>query len=117
MGMRRKAIAVLIALASACLAATGASRAEEITLYSTREAALVAPVVAAFTEASGIKVKIVFVEDSLVKRLASEGEASPADVLLTIGLDKTTQLASGRPDTGFHVAASRTGRSGKSSRE
>ena len=83
----------MIAVASACLAATGASRAEEITLYSTREAALVEPVVAAFTEASGVKVKIVFVEDSLVKRLGSEGETSPADVLVTIGLDKTTQLA------------------------
>jgi iron(III) transport system substrate-binding protein len=93
MAMPRKAIAVLIAMAPACLAAT--SRAEEITLYSTREATLVAPVVAAFTETSGIKVKIVFVEDSLVKRLVSEGEVSPADVLLTIGLDKTTQLATG----------------------
>ncbi|WLB54996.1 extracellular solute-binding protein [Bradyrhizobium japonicum] len=93
MAARHKAIAVLIAAASACLAATGASRAEEITLYSTREAALVEPVVAAFTEASGVKVKIVFVEDSLVKRLASEGIASPADVLMTIGLDKTTQLS------------------------
>lgn len=93
MAVRHKAIAVLIAAASACLAATGASRAEEITLYSTREAALVEPVVAAFTEASGVKVKIVFVEDSLVKRLVSEGDASPADVLMTIGLDKTTQLS------------------------
>ena len=93
MAVRHKAIAVLIAAASACLAATGASRAEEITLYSTREAALVEPVVAAFTEASGVKVKIVFVEDGLVKRLTSEGAASPADVLLTIGLDKTTQPA------------------------
>ncbi|WP_314949006.1 extracellular solute-binding protein [Bradyrhizobium cosmicum] len=83
----------MIALAAACVAATGASRAEKITLYSTREAALVEPVAAAFTEASGISLKIVFVEDSLVKRLASEGEASPADVLLTIGLDKTTQLS------------------------
>ena len=93
MAVRHKAIAVLIAAASACLAATGASRAEEITLYSTREAALVEPVVAAFTEASGVKVKIVFVEDGLVKRLTSEGAASPADVLLTIGLDKPTQPA------------------------
>lgn len=93
MAVRHKAIAVLIATASACLAATGASRAEEITLYSTREVALVEPVVAAFTEASGVKVKIVFVEDSLVKRLTSEGAASPADVLMTIGLDKTTQLS------------------------
>lgn len=93
MAARHKAIAVLIALAAACLVSTAASRAEEITLYSTREAALVEPSIAAFTEASGIRVKIVFVEDSLVKRLASEGEASPADVLVTIGLDKTTQLA------------------------
>ncbi|MBR1175747.1 extracellular solute-binding protein [Bradyrhizobium sp. KB893862 SZCCT0404] len=89
---RHKAMAVLVALAAAWLAAAGASRAEEITLYSTREAALVAPVVTAFTEASGIKVNVVFIEDSLVKRLSSEGAASPADVLLTIGLDKTTQL-------------------------
>ncbi|MET4208142.1 extracellular solute-binding protein [Bradyrhizobium sp. LA2.1] len=93
MAVRHKAIAVLIAAASACLAATGASRAEEITLYSTREVALVEPVVAAFTEASGVRVNIVFVEDSLVKRLASEGDASPADLLMTIGLDKTTQLS------------------------
>ena len=93
MAARHKAIAVQIALAAVCLAATGPSRAEDITLYSTREAALVEPAAAAFTEASGIKVNIVFVEDSLVKRLASEGTASPADVLLTIGLDKTNQLA------------------------
>jgi iron(III) transport system substrate-binding protein len=93
MAARHKAIAVLIALAAACLVSTVASRAEEITLYSTREAALLEPSIAAFTEASGIRVKIVFVEDSLAKRLASEGEASPADVLMTIGLDKTTQLA------------------------
>jgi iron(III) transport system substrate-binding protein len=89
--MRQQAIAILIVLASACTAAT--SRGEEITLYSTREAALVAPVVAAFTKASGIGVNTVFVEDNLVKRLMSEGESSPADVLLTIGLDKTTQLS------------------------
>ncbi|QPF92523.1 extracellular solute-binding protein [Bradyrhizobium commune] len=94
MRARRKAIAVLVALASACLAVSGEVCAEEITLYSTREAALVEPVVASFTEASGIKVNVVFVEDSLVKRLVSEGETSPADVLLTIGLDKTTQLPS-----------------------
>jgi len=93
MAARHRAVAVLIAVASACLAATAASRAEDITLYSTREAALVEPVAAAFTEASGVKVKIVFVEDSLVKRLASEGGASSADVLLTIGLAKTTQLS------------------------
>jgi iron(III) transport system substrate-binding protein len=104
MAAQHKAIAVLIAVASVCVAGTAASGAEDITLYSTREAALVEPAAAAFTEASGITVKIVFVEDSLVKRLASEGAASPADVLVTIGLDKTTQLA-GRGLTRTFVSA------------
>jgi len=93
MGAPRTAIALLVALASTVVGCT-ALRAEEIILYATREASLLEPVVAAFTEASGIKVRTVFVEDSLVKRLTSEGDASPADVLLTIGLDKTTQLSS-----------------------
>jgi iron(III) transport system substrate-binding protein len=68
-------------------------RAEEITLYTTRETNLVEPAAAAFTEASGIGVKLVFIEDNLVKRLASQGNTSPADVLMTIGLDKTTQFS------------------------
>lgn len=87
-------IGVLLVLAPAWFGpGTTASYAEEITLYSTREANLVAPVIAAFTEASHIAVKLVFIEDSMVKRLTSEGATSPADVLLTIGLDKTTQLS------------------------
>jgi iron(III) transport system substrate-binding protein len=73
---------------------TAAGRAEEITLYSTREASLVAPVIAAFTAASGVQVKFVFIEDNMAKRVAAEGENSPADVLMTIGLDKLGQLAS-----------------------
>ncbi|KJC50412.1 iron ABC transporter substrate-binding protein [Bradyrhizobium sp. LTSP885] len=88
----RTAIALLVALASTIVGCT-AVRADEITLYATREASLLEPVIVAFTETSGIKVRTVFVEDSLVKRLTSEGDASPADVLLTIGLDKTTQLS------------------------
>ncbi|WP_407181065.1 extracellular solute-binding protein [Bradyrhizobium sp. STM 3562] len=94
MAALRKSIAVLIALLSTAVAGTGLGRADEITVYSTREAHLIEPVIAAFTEASGIKVKVVFEEDSLIKRLTSEADTAPADVLMTIGLDKTTQLAS-----------------------
>jgi iron(III) transport system substrate-binding protein len=93
MSVPRKAIGLLVALASAWPAGTAAGRADEITLYSTREANLVEPVIAAFMRSSGIKVRLVYVEDSLVQRLTSEADASPADVLMTIGLDKTTQLA------------------------
>ncbi|MGY3447298.1 MULTISPECIES: extracellular solute-binding protein [unclassified Bradyrhizobium] len=87
----RIAIGLLAILATTALATS--VRADELTLYSTREAHLVAPVIAAFTAARGTKVKTVFIEDGLVNRLTSEGDNSPADVLLSIGLDKTTQLA------------------------
>ncbi|MEW6641594.1 MAG: extracellular solute-binding protein [Pseudomonadota bacterium] len=89
----RTACERVVLLACAVVAGVTLARADEITVYSIREASLVAPVTAAFTAASGIAVKLVFVEDNLVKRLTSEGETSPADVLLTIGLDKTTQLS------------------------
>jgi iron(III) transport system substrate-binding protein len=92
MATARTAIRLLAPLAAIAFACATA-HAEELTLYSTREANLVEPAVAAFTAATGTTVKTVFIEDSLVKRLMSEGERSPADVLLTIGLDKTTQLA------------------------
>lgn len=92
MGAARTAIGWLTALTSLTLACTAVC-ADEITLYATREASLLAPAIAAFTEASGVKVTTVFIENSLVKRLTAEGDGSPADVLLTIGLDKTTQLA------------------------
>ncbi|WP_426435734.1 extracellular solute-binding protein [Bradyrhizobium genosp. P] len=92
MGARRTAIGLLTALASISVACT-AALADEITLYSTREAGLLEPVIAAFTEASGTRVKNVFVADGMLKRLTSEGDGSPADVVLTIGLDKTTELS------------------------
>jgi iron(III) transport system substrate-binding protein len=91
MAKARTAIGLLAVLAATAVACTTV-RADELTLYSTREANLVEPVIAAFTAASGTRVKTLFIEDSLVKRLTSEGDRSPADVLLTIGLDKTTQL-------------------------
>lgn len=94
MSKLRNAIVALAALASAAAVSITPSRADELTLYATREAALLEPALAAFTKQSGVTIRLVFVEDSLVKRLTSEGDASPADVLMTIGLDKTSQLVS-----------------------
>ena len=70
-----------------------AVRADEINLYSTREPQLVEPVIAAFTRATGITVNLTYIEVNLVKRVTEEGKQSPADVLMTIGLDKTSQFA------------------------
>jgi iron(III) transport system substrate-binding protein len=93
MTRQRQAFAVLIALASSCFFGAAASRAEDINLYSTREPPLVEPVIAAFTASTGITVKLTYIADNLVKHMKAEGDASPADVLMTIGLDKTSQFA------------------------
>ena len=95
--MRRRATRLIVVLTSLWLAAIAAvAGADEINLYSTREAPLVEPVIASFTAATGIKVNLTYVEDNLVKRVTAEGDASPADVLMTIGLDKTSQFVTGR---------------------
>jgi len=95
--MRRQATRLLFVLASLWLAANAAiAQVDEINLYSTREAPLVEPVIASFTAATGIKVNLTYVEDNLVKRVTAEGDASPADVLMTIGLDKTSQFVTSR---------------------
>ena len=95
--MRRRAARLLFALTSLWLASDAATaRTDEINLYSTREAPLLEPVIASFTAATGIKVNLTYVEDNLVKRVTAEGDASPADVLMTIGLDKTSQFVTSR---------------------
>ncbi|MEZ0220482.1 MAG: extracellular solute-binding protein [Tardiphaga sp.] len=89
-----RALPLALTLASSLLLfGMATSRAEEINLYSTREPQLVEPVVASFTAATGITVKLTYIEDNLVTRMKVEGDASPADVLTTIGLDKTSQFA------------------------
>lgn len=89
-----RALPLALTLASSLLLfGLATSRAEEINLYSTREPQLVEPVIASFTAATGITVKLTYIEDNLVTRMKAEGDASPADVLMTIGLDKTSQFA------------------------
>ncbi len=60
--------------------------ANEVNLYTTREAQLVKPLTDAFTAKTGIKVNTIFVKDGLAERVAAEGTASPADVLLTVDI-------------------------------
>ncbi|MFC0342151.1 Fe(3+) ABC transporter substrate-binding protein [Paracoccus niistensis] len=72
---------------------TGASvSAQELNLYTSREPGLVEPLLQAFTEDTGIKVNTVFLKDGLVERLASEGESSPADVLMAVDAGNLVDL-------------------------
>jgi len=61
-----------------------AQAAEEVNLYSARKEALIKPLLDKFTMQTGISVNLVTGKaDALLKRLQSEGDNSPADLLLT----------------------------------
>lgn len=66
--------------------------ADEVNVYTTRQASLIEPVVEAFTKETGIKVNLAFVEKGLVERLKSEGSRSPADLVLTIDIANLQQI-------------------------
>jgi len=66
--------------------------AEEVNVYTTREPGLFAPLAAAFTAETGIKVNTVFVKDGLAERVAAEGAASPADLLMTVDVGNLVDL-------------------------
>lgn len=70
----------------------GAAQAQELNLYTSREPGLVEPLLAAFTESTGIKVNTVFLKDGLAERVASEGESSPADLLMAVDVGNLTDL-------------------------
>jgi iron(III) transport system substrate-binding protein len=69
-----------------------ASAAQEVNVYSYRQAFLVKPLFDQFTEQTGIKVNVVFAKKGMAERLAREGEYSPADVLLTTDISRLVEL-------------------------
>ncbi|MEX8192120.1 extracellular solute-binding protein [Comamonas guangdongensis] len=89
--MFRRPLIALTAVASLCVSAAHAAQ-DEITLYTTREPALIQPLLAAFTAQTKIGVKTVFVKDGLLERVRAEGERSPADVLMTVDIGNLLDL-------------------------
>ena len=83
----------LVALGSATL--TPALAAKELTLYTTREAGLIQPLLSAFTATTQIAVNTVFVKDGLLERVRAEGARSPADVLMTVDVGNLLDLVDG----------------------
>jgi len=73
------------ALLSACtfVQSPAASAEDVVNIYSYREPKLIDPLLAAFTDKTGVKTNVVYAGTGLVERLTAEGRNSPADVLLT----------------------------------
>lgn len=77
----------LLAQSLACagvLVSSQALAAGEVNIYTTREPKLIAPILEQFTKDTGIKANTVFVKDGLAERVKSEGERSPADILMAV---------------------------------
>lgn len=87
---------LLCAAAAALVAAAVPARAsDELTLYTTREAGLIQPLISAFTAQTRIDVNTVFVKDGLLERVKAEGARSPADLLMTVDVGNLLDLVEG----------------------
>lgn len=88
----RIAITGLFGALIAAQASVSMANADELNLYTTREPKLVEPLLASFTEKTGIAVNTIFLKDGMPERVEQEGDASPADVLMTVDIGNLSDL-------------------------
>ena len=87
--MLKQSIVVCFAASFATtIAAAPAFAQGEVNVYNYRETKLIQPLFEAFTKDSGVKVNVISASAGLEQRIKSEGENSPADVLLTVDIGR-----------------------------
>ncbi|MFD0916175.1 Fe(3+) ABC transporter substrate-binding protein [Pseudahrensia aquimaris] len=67
--------------------------ADTVNIYTYREPNLVQPLLDAFTESTGIKTQVLFAKKGLAQRIASEGENTPADLIMTVDISRLDSAA------------------------
>jgi iron(III) transport system substrate-binding protein len=77
-----------LVLAAASVTATSAFAQGEVNVYTYRETKLIQPLFDAFTKDTGVKVNVVSASSGLEQRIRTEGANSPADVLLTVDINR-----------------------------
>ena len=84
------AFACTAVAASAIIAGAGPVLAQsgEVNVYTYRESKLIQPLFDAFTKDTGIKVNVISASSGLEQRIKTEGQNSPADVLLTVDIGR-----------------------------
>ena len=81
----------IAALVAGITFSSGAAMAQEtVNIYSYRQPALIKPVLDAFSEETGIKTEVLFLDKGLDERILAEGANSPADVILTVDIARLT---------------------------
>ena len=89
-GKTRLGAALLAALVPGLFAATVA--AAEVNLYSYRQPFLIEPILAKFTEETGIEVNVVFAKKGMIDKIKAAGENNPADAVLTVDIGRLDGL-------------------------
>ncbi|MGR3365708.1 MAG: Fe(3+) ABC transporter substrate-binding protein [Maritimibacter harenae] len=79
-------------LAVALSVSTALPALAEVNVYSYRQPELIAPLVEAFTDETGIEVNVAFLNTGMVEWLQAEGDRSPADVILTTDISRLAEL-------------------------
>ena len=94
------AFGALAALARVGVVGILASEAESVSasggtlsLYSSRQEFLIAPLLERYEEVSGVAVEAVFIKKGILERLKAEGRNSPADVVLTTDVASLEAMA------------------------
>ncbi|MCW9042049.1 MAG: Fe(3+) ABC transporter substrate-binding protein [Pseudopelagicola sp.] len=66
--------------------------ADEVNVYSYRQPQLIAPLTDAFTEETGIKVNVAYLNKGMVERMQAEGKRSPADLVFTVDISRLSSV-------------------------
>lgn len=75
-----------------CTVSLASPALADVNIYTTRQPALIQPVIDAFTQQTGIAVNLAFVDDGIVERLKAEGARSPADLVMTVDIANLQQI-------------------------
>ena len=68
----------------------GTAVADEVNIYSYRQPELIQPLLDGFTDATGIRTNVAYINKGLIERLKAEGKRSPADIILTTDISRLT---------------------------
>lgn len=86
---------LVLATAAFSASASMTLAAGEVNIYSYRQPELIKPLLDAFTKETGITTNVLFLDKGLVERIRAEGANSPADVILTVDIQRLTEAKDG----------------------
>jgi iron(III) transport system substrate-binding protein len=81
---RFASLQILTLALAAGVTSAALAQSTEVNVYSYRETKLIQPLFDEFTRDTGVKVNLISASSGLEQRIKTEGERSPADVLLTV---------------------------------